>query len=243
MTDKKLSIILPVHNEKESLAIMVRLLISSLKFEHEIIIIHDSEEDNALEEANKLKKEFSNIKVIHNSLGRGVRNAVETGIQNSEYELILITAVDEIFPIISIDHMLDKLLNGEFDFISGTRYSKGGSRLGGSLIGSILSRIANKAFNYLSKIELTDCTTGIKMFKKNVWKNIDFQSKQVGWAFAFEFSIKAYIGGYKTSEYPIKSVDRLFGGSSTFKFGPWVKEYLKLFIWGINKIRKYEKKK
>ena len=135
MTDKKLSIILPVHNEKESLAIMVRLLISSLKFEHEIIIIHDSKEDNALEEANKLKKEFSNIKVIHNNFGRGVRNAVETGIQNSEYELILITAVDEIFPIISIDHMLDKLLNGEFDFISGTRYSKGGSRLGGSLIG------------------------------------------------------------------------------------------------------------
>ena len=240
--NKELSIILPVHNEKESLAIMVRLLISSLKFPHEIIIVHDSKEDNALDEANILKKEFSNIKVIHNTIGRGVRNAIETGIQNSSYQLILITAVDEIFPIISIDHMIEKLLNDNFDFISGTRYSKGGSRLGGSLIGSILSRIANKVFNYLSKIELTDCTTGIKMFKKEVWNNISFQSKQVGWAFAFEFSIKAYINGYKTSEYPIKSVDRLFGGSSTFKFGPWVKEYLKLFIWGIKKIREYEKK-
>ena len=240
--NKELSIVLPVHNEKESLAIMVRLLISSLKFPHEIIIVHDSKEDNALDEANKLKKEFSNIKVIHNTIGRGVRNAIETGIQNSSYQLILITAVDEIFPIISIDHMLEKLLNGNFDFISGTRYSKGGSRLGGSLIGSILSRIANKVFNYLSKIELTDCTTGIKMFKKEIWNNINFQSEQVGWAFAFEFSIKAYINGYKTSEYPIKSVDRLFGGSSTFKFGPWVKEYLKLFIWGIKKIREYEKK-
>jgi len=240
--NKELSIILPVHNEKESLAIMVRLLISSLKFPHEIIIVHDSKEDNALDEANILKKEFSNIKVIHNTIGRGVRNAIETGIQNSSHQLILITAVDEIFPIISIDHMLEKLLNDNFDFISGTRYSKGGSRLGGSLIGSILSRIANKVFNYLSKIELTDCTTGIKMFKKEVWNNISFQSKQVGWAFAFEFSIKAYINGYKTSEYPIKSVDRLFGGSSTFKFGPWVKEYLKLFIWGIKKIREYEKK-
>ena len=151
--NKELSIILPVHNEKESLAIMVRLLISSLKFPHEIIIVHDSKEDNALDEANILKKEFSNIKVIHNTIGRGVRNAIETGIQNSSHQLILITAVDEIFPIISIDHMLEKLLNDNFDFISGTRYSKGGSRLGGSLIGSILSRIANKVFNYLSKIE------------------------------------------------------------------------------------------
>ena len=58
---KELSIILPVYNEKDSLPIMVRLLISSLKFNHEIIIVHDTLEDNALEEANKLKKEFSNI--------------------------------------------------------------------------------------------------------------------------------------------------------------------------------------
>jgi hypothetical protein len=41
---------------------MVRLLVSSLKFDHEIIIVHDTLKDNALEEANKLKKEFSNIK-------------------------------------------------------------------------------------------------------------------------------------------------------------------------------------
>jgi len=240
--NKELSIILPIHNEKESLPIMVRLLVSSLKFDHEIIIVHDTLKDNALEEANKLKKEFSNIKVIHNTIGRGVKNAIETGVKNSKYQLILITAVDEIFPIISIDHMLNKLLEGGFDFISGTRYSKGGSRLGGSLIGSILSKIANKAFNYLSKIELTDCTTGIKMLKKEVWNNINFQSQQVGWAFAFELSIQVYIQGYKISEFPIKSVDRLFGGSSTFKFGPWVKEYLKLFFWGVKEVRKYEKK-
>ena len=36
---KKLSIILPVFNEKESLAIMVRLLNSTLKFENEILIV------------------------------------------------------------------------------------------------------------------------------------------------------------------------------------------------------------
>ena len=30
-------------------------------------------------------------------------------------------------------------------------------------------------------------------------------------------------------------VDRLFGGSSTFKLGPWFKEYLKWFFWGIKK--------
>ena len=47
--------------------------------------------------------------------------------------------------------------------------------------------------------------------------------------------------GYKISEFPIKSVDRLFGGSSTFKLGSWIKEYLKWFIWGIVKTNKFKK--
>ena len=39
--DKKISIILPVYNEKESLAIMVRVLKSTLKFENEILIVYE----------------------------------------------------------------------------------------------------------------------------------------------------------------------------------------------------------
>ena len=235
MNNKKLSIILPVFNEKESLLIMVRLLNSSLKIDAEIIIVHDSLNDNSLESANILINEYKNVQLVHNKIGPGVKNAIQAGIDKSKNEIILITAVDEIFPIISIEKMLEEILNKNYDFISGTRYSKGGERLGGSLIGSILSRTANKVFNLFSKVPLTDCTTGIKMMKKKVWEDIELTSNPVGWAFAFELSIKTYLKGYNISEYPIKSVDRLFGGSSTFKLGPWFKEYLKWFIWGIKK--------
>ena len=235
MNNKKLSIILPVFNEKESLLIMVRLLNSSLKTETEIIIVHDSLNDNSLESANILINEYENVQLVHNKIGPGVKNAIQAGIDKSKNEIILITAVDEIFPIISIEKMLEEILNKNYDFISGTRYSKGGERLGGSLIGSILSRTANKVFNLFSKVPLTDCTTGIKMMKKKVWEDIELTSNPIGWAFAFELSIKTYLKGYNISEYPIKSVDRLFGGSSTFKLGPWFKEYLKWFFWGIKK--------
>ena len=64
--EKKLSIILPVHNEPESIEIMVRLLNSTLKFSNEIIIVYDDERDSSIPVANFLVKEFSNIKAIHN---------------------------------------------------------------------------------------------------------------------------------------------------------------------------------
>jgi dolichol-phosphate mannosyltransferase len=240
--NKELSIILPVRNEKESLEIMVRLLNSTLQFTFEVLIVFDNDKDNSVPVANSLIKEFSNIKLIHNQRGYGVKNAIDAGVKIAKYEIILINAVDEIFPIISIEKMVDLILDQDFDLISGTRYSKGGLRIGGSLIGSILSKFANKLFKYITEIPISDCTTGIKMMKKSVWQNTKFTSKPVGWVFAFELSIKSWIAGYKISEYPLKSVDRLFGGSSTFKPMPWIREYFRCFMWGLKQAKKLKHK-
>ena len=235
---KELSIILPIFNEKESLAIMVRLLNSYIKFNFEIILVYDDENDNALETARLLKKEFSNLKIFHNNQGKGVKYAVDVGIKNAIYETIIIFAVDEMFPIIAIEKMLEMMSQNDLDFISGTRYRNGGRRLGGSILGSVFSRLANNLFQSLTKIPFSDCTTGIKLMKKKVWNSINLESKPIGWAFSFELSIKVYLLNYNIGEYPLKSVDRLFGGSSTFKFGLWLKEYLKWFLWGLIEIKK-----
>ncbi len=236
--DKKLSIILPVFNEKESLSIMVRLLKSSLKFENEILIIYDNENDNCVPVAKSLEKELQNVRAVHNDINRGVRFALQKGVKEAKHEIIFITAVDEIFPIIAIEDMIKLIVENNCDFVSGTRYSKGGLRLGGSKIASILSRLANKIFVLITKFPISDCTTGIKMMKKKVWNNISLESKPVGWAFAFELTIKVYLNNFKIEEVPFKSVDRLFGGTSTFKPLPWIKEYLRWFFWGIKRLRK-----
>ena len=228
---------------KESLPIMVRLLNSSIKFESEILIIYDNINDNSVPEAKKLEKEFSNVRVIHNDIHTGVRFAIEKGVKEAKYEIILITAVDEIFPVISVDNMIKLIVNENYDFISGTRYTKGGLRLGGSLLASILSRLANKLFVLFTNFPMSDCTTGIKMMKKEVWNNISFESKPIGWVFAFELTIKVYLNNFKIAEVPMKCVDRLFGGSSTFKPLPWIKEYLRWFFWGIKRVRRSNKEK
>ena len=59
----------------------------------------------------------------------------------------------------------------------------------------------------------------------------------------FELTIKVYLNNFKIEEVPMKCVDRLFGGSSTFKPLPWIKEYLRWFFWGIKRVRRSNKKK
>ena len=231
-----LTIILPIHNEKESLPIMIRLLNSTLKIEHEIIAVYEDHMDNAKSIGQELMREIEEFKIIKNKYERGVRFSIQTGIDFAKYDTIFITAVDEIFPIISIEAMYQEIIIKNYDFVSGTRYSKGGARLGGSIIGSFLSRLSNFTFNKLTKSQLTDFTTGIKMMKKQVWNSIEFNSKPIGWAFAFELSIKVIVANHKVCEIPFKSVDRLFGGKSTFKVGAWTLEYLKWFFYGILKL-------
>ena len=223
---------------------MIKILNSTLEFNNEIIIVYDNEDDNSIPVAKKLQNDFKNIILVHNRIGKGVKYALQAGVEKSQYENILITAVDEIFPIISIDKMLNMIVKEDYDFVSGTRYKNGGKRLGGSFIGHLLSRLANKSFCLITKFPLSDLTTGIKMFKKNFYKNIQISTNPVGWVFAFELSIKAYAMNLKVGEVPLISVDRLFGGESTFRLGKWISEYFRCYMWGLKIIfsKKNEKK-
>ena len=61
-----LSIILPIHNEKESLPIMIRLLSSTLKIKHEIITIYEDDKENSKKIGFELADEIKEFRMIKN---------------------------------------------------------------------------------------------------------------------------------------------------------------------------------
>jgi dolichol-phosphate mannosyltransferase len=237
-----LTLLIPVRNEGVNIKIMLKVLNGVIEVPHEVLFVYDHPEDNSIEIVNNLKDQFPNTRLIHNQSGMGVVNALRAGVNAAKGEYILVFAADEVGPVLAIDDMLD-LMNKGCDLVSCTRYAHGGRRLGGSKIGHMLSWLANKMFLYLFDSALSDCTTGIKMFRKSLFNEIKLDSSPVGWAVAFELSIKAQLQGYKLGEVPIVSIDRLFGGESTFKLGPWFVEYLKWFIWGLKNLRKGKSQK
>jgi len=238
---EQVSIIIPVYNEDESLAVMVNILEASIDFPHEIIIVYDDENDTSIKPAKELIEMYPNILLVHNDLGRGAQNAVIKGIEESKYDIFLITVVDEVIPIVAIKNMLQLISQKNCDFVSGTRYALGGKRYGGSFVGGLLSRTANNLFRWISGLVLTDATTGFKMMRKSAWRQLSIESNPVGWAFAFELSIKAQLIGLRLGEVPVISIDRLFGGRSTFSLGPWTKEYFRWFFWGAVKINRFNR--
>ena len=227
----KLSILLPVRNEGINIELMLKILEAVLDVPHEILIIYDSPKDDTIPIIRKIRKRFTNIKTVHNRYGKGAVNAVKAGVEKSKGKYILILAVDDVGPTLAIDDMVN-LMDKGCDLVSCTRYKFGGRRLGGSFIEAIISMTGNWFFNLLCGSAFSDSTTGFKMFRKNLFSIITLESKPIGWAFVFEIAVKAQVIGLKLGEVPIISIDRLYGGKSSFIFSPWLREYLRWFLYG-----------
>jgi glycosyltransferase involved in cell wall biosynthesis len=229
-----LSILLPVRNEGINLKIMLKILRSILAVPHEVIVVHDTEGDDSIAIVQAMQGSYPELRLVRNGTGRGIINAIKVGVDASKGANILIFAADEVGPVLAIEDLLE-LMYGGCEFVSCTRYAHGGRRLGGSFVGGALSWSANKAFHWLARCPFTDATTGIKMFRKECFGRLDLRSRPVGWAVAFEMAIKAQHAGLRLGEVPIVSIDRLYGGESSFRLGPWVAEYLRWFLWGLRR--------
>jgi dolichol-phosphate mannosyltransferase len=228
----RLSVLLPVNNDAPSVSVMARILSAMIEVPHELIVVYDDPADDAVPVLERLAPRYPQLRGILNTGGSGVLPAIRAAISAAKGEYVMIYAADEIGPVLAIERML-QLMDAGCDFVSATRYRSGGRRYGGSFLGHVFSSTANAVFFLLSASALTDCTTGIKMFRRELFSLFDLQSGDRGWSFAFEMAIKAQILGLALGEVPIVSIDRLFGGRSTFKPLPWIVGYLRWFVWGL----------
>ena len=234
--DPYLSVLIPVRNEGPNLRVSLKVLAALVEVSNEVLVVHDFPEDDSIPVVEDLQPRFPHFRLVHNTRGRGVDNAIRAGVDAARGEYVVIVPADDIGPMTAIGHMLALMEEG-CDFVSCTRYAHGGRRLGGSHIGCVLSRVANGLFHALAGSVLTDATTGIKMFRRSLFQRFALEARPVGWAVVFEMAIRAQDMGLQLGEVPIISVDRLYGGQSTFRVFPWVREYLRWFLWGMRRLR------
>jgi hypothetical protein len=232
----ELSILFPVRDETVNIAIAMKLLSSLVETAHEVLIVYDKADDESVAATRAIQDQYPYLRLVYNDLGRGVVNAIRKGVQESRAPYVLVSCVDDMGPLMAIDDMVALLREG-CDFVSGTRYAYGGRRLGGSFAGKALSTGANVILRMCGSV-LTDATTGLKMFKREAFARLELESRPIGWVVAFELGLKAQLVGFQLGEVPLLSVDRLYGGESTFVLGPWFIEYLRWLLWGVVQINK-----
>jgi len=210
----KLSVVIPCHNEAQSVA---RVIQSLPEVVDEVIVVDNNSTDNTAAIARKY-----GAKVVFEK-SKGYGRAIKTGFAHATGDIIVTLDGDGQYPCDKISEMLKHLNAHNADFISGNRFPL----LPGSL--SRLRIFGNKfltfATNILFGLDLKDSQTGMWVFKKHILDEIALESNDM--PMSEEFKIKVLFNPKFTFlEYDIPYHPR--GGSS--KLSPLKHGVMNLFF-------------
>jgi dolichol-phosphate mannosyltransferase len=109
--------------------------------------------------------------------------------------------------------MIAKQKEGNFDIVTGTRYSGEGGVYGWDLRRKLISRGANYLTQVLLNPGVSDLTGSFRLYKKDVLQLLISECVSKGYVFQMEMIVRARSKGLTIAEVPISFVDRVYGES------------------------------
>jgi len=218
MSKPKISVLLPTYNERENLPIIIWLLVkyfTEAKLLFEIIIIDDGSPDGTLEVAKELQQLYGEDKILLRPRAKklGLGTAYIHGIKHASGDYVVIMDADLSHHPKFIPKMLEKITEGKFDLVSGTRYSLGGGVYGWDWMRKFISRTANYVAQVLLRPGASDLTGSFRIYKKEVLEKLVNSCVSKGYVFQMEMIVRARSFGLSVGEVPITFVDRVYGES------------------------------
>jgi glycosyltransferase involved in cell wall biosynthesis len=219
-----LSVVVPVYNEGENVVPTLRGIVEHTKTRPlEVLVVHDFDEDTTVAVVQRLQPELPQLRLHKNTLGRGVLNAMKSGLRAARAQHVLITMGDGSDNPADIDPMYE-LARGGADVVAGSRYMRGGRQLGGPLLKRTMSRTAGLSLHWLGGLPVHDATSNFRLYSKRLLNQVTIESEG-GFELGLELTVKAYRLGMRVAEIPTTWRDRT-AGTSRFKLWQWLPRYL-----------------
>lgn len=225
----KISIVIPAHNEENNLPKIVPALFKELdKYILEIIIVNDASKDETRTVAEKLMKKYKKLVLVNRSPPCGVGRALREGYAkvSGKAEWVLSMDCDFLENIKEIKQLIIKAQEG-YDGVIGSRYLEKNQLVNYPIIKKISNRLYHLLVRTILGIKQKDLTNNFKLYKKEIFDNIKFQSTD--FAINAETGIFPILKGYKIAEVPVSWVQRYFD-SSDFKVFKLAPSYLKVAL-------------
>jgi dolichol-phosphate mannosyltransferase len=212
-----LSVVVPVHNEERSVALLydeLRSALEPLGTDWEAVFVDDGSTDGTFAALTRLHAGTDNVRVVRLRRNFGKAAALGAGFDQARGDTVVTIDGDLQDDPFEIPRLLAKLDEG-FDLVSGWKAHRRDP-----LSRRILSRIFNWVTSRFSGVRLHDMNCGLKAYRAEVVRGLRIYGELHRFV-----PVLAHYRGYRIAELPVNHRPREHGRS---RYGP--ERYLRGFL-------------
>ena len=178
MSELKLSVLIPVYNEVETLQQVIDR-VREVPLSTQIIIVDDFSTDGTRALLKRMEAEGSDLVIRFHDVNRGKGAAIRTALEAVSGDVVVIQDADMEYDPVEFPRLLAPIEQDLADVVYGSRFLGGPHR-----VLFFWHQLGNKTLtllsNILTNLNLTDMETGYKMFRSGVIKNMRLSSDRFG---------------------------------------------------------------
>ncbi|PZC44139.1 MAG: dolichol-phosphate mannosyltransferase [Chloroflexi bacterium] len=213
-------VVVPTYNEAQSIPVLLREIFELGIKNINVLIVDDNSPDCTAKVARCYARDNGlSVSILNRRTKKGLGSAYVEGFK----EVLLGHPEEEVF-VVQMDadmshnpsylpSMIELLARN--DVVVGSRYcQEGGSDEKWSVYRKRLSACGNWAIRFVSGLKVNDCTSGFKVFRMQVLKDISWDEIRCsGFGFQIEIAMQCENHDFRIQEYPIIFNDRVSGDS------------------------------
>ncbi|HYK50901.1 MAG TPA: glycosyltransferase family 2 protein [Terriglobales bacterium] len=183
----KLSVVMPVYNERQTLRAVVERVLA-VPLEIELICVDDGSRDGSREILDELKAQYPALRPFLQPKNMGKGAALRRGIQEATGDFVVIQDADLEYDPADYPALLEPLIQGKADVVYGSRFLGSQPHRVLYFWHSVGNRLLTLLSNCLTNINLSDMETCYKVFRREVIQSIPIEENRFG--FEPEITVK-----------------------------------------------------
>jgi len=203
LSNKSVSVVVPLYNEEDSLvelSVSLKKVLEGLRCTWEVIFVDDGSTDKSYQKLQEINRVNSRFKCLKFKRNYGKSSALQEGFKAAKGDYVITMDADLQDDPNEIPAMIAKLNEG-FDLVSGWKKIRHDP---------FIKKHTSKLFNFVTSkmvgLKLHDYNCGLKAYVKDVVKNIKVYGEMHRYIPAL-----AHLSGYKVTEMVVTHHERKYG--------------------------------
>ena len=211
----RVSVIVPVYNEKATLEEIVRR-VRAVSIPKEIILVDDGSTDGTRELLAEMEGQ-PDLRVFYHERNQGKGAALKTGFSHATGEVVVIQDADLEYDPIHYPQLIQPIVEGVADVVYGSRFIATGPHRVLYFWHYVANRLLTTLSNTFTDLNLTDMETCYKAFRREVIQEIGPTLKEKRFGIEPELTAKVARRQYRIYEVGITYFGRTYGEGKKIK--------------------------